>query len=274
MNNEKQAATGYFVATDGAAYENFMGRWSSRLAPLFLEFAGIKAGDRVLDVGCGTGVMTHGAAMLGANAVGFDMSEQYLDYARIHRSHPNARYDQGDARSLPYPDSSFDVAVSTLAIDVVPYAEEIVTEMRRIVRSGGIIASALHEYRSAFAPSFMLLDIASVLDERGRALRDYMLSHPLVWPDGQASLWRKLNLSDVREAPLVVSYDYTSFDDYWETWLAGQGRVGSYVISLSEDARVMLREHVRGAYLGGRPDGPRSFSVIHRAVRGIVPSPT
>jgi 2-polyprenyl-3-methyl-5-hydroxy-6-metoxy-1,4-benzoquinol methylase len=124
MNNEKQAATGYFVATDGAAYENFMGRWSSRLAPLFLEFAGIKAGDRVLDVGCGTGVMTHGAAMLGANAVGFDMSEQYLDYARIHRSHPNARYDQGDARSLPYPDNSFDVAVSTLAIDVVGCVHE------------------------------------------------------------------------------------------------------------------------------------------------------
>jgi ubiquinone/menaquinone biosynthesis C-methylase UbiE len=152
MNRGRQATTGYFVATDGPSYENFMGRWSSRLAPLFLEFTGIKTNDRVLDVGCGTGVMTHGAAVLGANTVGFDMSEQYLDYARTHRSHPKAQYEHGDARSLPYPDNSFDVAISTLAIDVVPYAEEIVTEMRRVVRSGGIIASALHEYRSAFAP--------------------------------------------------------------------------------------------------------------------------
>ena len=215
--------------------------------------------------------MTHAAAILGANTVGFDMSEQYLEYARTHRSHPKAQYQQGDARKLPYKDRSFDAAISTLAIDVVPYAEEIVNEMRRVVRLGGVIASALHEYRSAFAPSFMLLDIASVLDEGGRTLRAYMLSHPLVWPDGQASLWRKLGLIDVREAPLVVAYDYTSFDDYWGTWLAGQGRVGSYVVALDDAARATLREHVREAYLGGRPDGPRSFSVIHRGVRGIVP---
>ena len=143
MNRGRQATTGYFVATDGSSYENFMGRWSSRLAPLFLEFTGIKTNDRVLDVGCGTGVMTHEAAVLGANTVGFDMSEQYLDYARTHRSHLKAQYEHGDARSLPYPDNSFNVAIATLAIDVVPYAEEIVTEMRRVVRSGGIIASAL-----------------------------------------------------------------------------------------------------------------------------------
>jgi ubiquinone/menaquinone biosynthesis C-methylase UbiE len=156
MRGGTHTATGYFVATDGDAYENFMGRWSSRLAPLFLEFTSVKAGDRMLDVGCGTGVMTHAGAVLGANTVGFDMSEQYLEYARTHRSHPNTQYEQGDARTLPYEDRSFDTAISTLAIDVVPYAEEIVTEMRRVVRPGGVIASALHEYRSVFAPPFML----------------------------------------------------------------------------------------------------------------------
>jgi SAM-dependent methyltransferase len=271
MSARTGTTTGYFVASDGQAYENFMGRWSSRLAPLFLDFAGIKAGDQVLDVGCGTGVMTHAAASRGTIAVGFDMSDQYLVYARAHRSHQNARYEQGDARKLPYPDNSFDAAISSLAIDVVPYAEEIVAEMRRVVRPSGIVASVLHEYRSAFAPTFMLLDIAAVLDLGAKTLRDYMLSHPLVWPDGQASLWRTLGLTDIQEAPLVVSYDYISFDDYWGTWLAGQGRVGSYVLGLSEDARAVLREHVRDAYLGGRPDGSRSFSVIHRGVRGVIP---
>jgi len=270
MSGGIETTTGYFIATDGQAYENFMGRWSSRLAPLFLEFAGIRAADQVLDVGCGTGVMTHAAASLGANAVGFDMSEQYIDYARAHRSHQNARYEQGDARKLPYPDNSFDAAISTLAIDVVPYAEEIVVEMCRVVKPGGILASALHEYRSAFAPTFMLLDIAAVLDQKAKTLRDYMLSHPLVWRDGQASLWRTLGLTEVGEAPLVVPYDYASFDDYWGTWLAGQGRVGSYVMGLSADDRATLRDHVRSAYLGGRPDGARSFSVIHRGVRGTI----
>ena len=50
MSGGTEATTGYFVATDGQAYEHFMGRWSSRLAPLFLEFAGIRAADQVLDV--------------------------------------------------------------------------------------------------------------------------------------------------------------------------------------------------------------------------------
>jgi len=47
-----------FVSNDAAGYEVFMGRWTNRLAGPFLEFAGVGRGQRVLDVGCGTGVIT------------------------------------------------------------------------------------------------------------------------------------------------------------------------------------------------------------------------
>ena len=260
-----------FAATDPGAYETFMGRWSVCLAGPFLGFAGIGPGQRVLDVGCGTGVTTAAVADLGAAVVGIDPSAPYLDHARRHRSRPGATFEQGDARALAHGDASFDAAVSTLVLDVVPDTSPIAREMRRVVRPGGVVASASHDFRGAYAPIMMLLDAAAVLDPRARALRDEMLSHPLVWPGGQADLWRGLGLVEVEEVPLVVPFDYASFDDYWATFLSGQGRSGSYVMSLDGAARAELRGHVRAAYVAGMADGPRSLSVIIRAARGRVP---
>jgi hypothetical protein len=98
-----------------------------------------------------------------------------------------------------------------------------------------------------------------------------MLSHPLVWPQGQANMWRAVGFLDVVEVPLVIPFDYASFADYWATFESRQGRVGSYVMALAEEPLRELQRHVRAAYLAGMADGPRSFSVIIRAVRGVVP---
>ncbi len=155
--------------------------------------------------------------------------------------------------------------------DVVPDPGPIAREMLRVVRPGGVVAWAVRDFRGAYAPVMMMLDTAAVLDPGARALRDEMLSHPLVWPGGQAALWRGLGLAGAEEAPLVVPFDYAGFDDYWATFPSGQGRSGRYVVSLDEGAREELRGHVRAAYLAGMADGPRSFSVIIRAARGAVP---
>ena len=128
----------FFAATDATAYETIMGRWSLRLAGPFLAFAGVGPGQRVLDVGCGTGVTTAAAADLGATVVGIDPSTPYLDHARRHRSRPGATFEQGDARAMAHADASFDAAVSTLVLDVVPDVvpdpAPIAREMRRVVR--------------------------------------------------------------------------------------------------------------------------------------------
>jgi ubiquinone/menaquinone biosynthesis C-methylase UbiE len=138
-----------FLATDAAAYEHFMGRWSSRLARPFLDFAGIKAGDLVLDVGCGTGVITAALAERGCRAIGVDASESYLNGARRDRPDPNIVYELGDARHLLHSDASFDACVSTLAIDVIPEVDEVVAEMRRVTRPGGVVACGVFDYGAA-----------------------------------------------------------------------------------------------------------------------------
>ncbi len=260
-----------FAATDPTEYERFMGRWSERLAKPFLDFVGVRPGERVLDVGCGTGVLTAALAAAGAQAVGIDASEPYLDGARLRRSHPNITYEFGDIRSMRFADESFDACVSTFVLDIITEVEQVVAEMRRVVRPGGVIASGVHDFWGGHSAFALVWDTGSVLDEGIRALRDDLKAHPLGWAAGQAALWRKMGLADVAEAPIVISRDYASFADYWSNFTTGQGRLGSRLKEISDDVRGKIQQHVRAGYLAGLPDGPRFFPTIVRAVRGVVP---
>ena len=265
-------STPLFLATDARAYEHFMARWSRRLAGPFLDFAGIKGGNRVLDVGCGTGVITAALAERGCTVVGLDASEPYLEGARRDRSHPNIVYELGDARRMSYADASFDASVSALAIDVIPEVDQVVREMRRVTRVGGTVASSVFDFWGGFSPADLVCDTASVLDEGMRSVRDQRKARPIVRASGQAAIWRESGLVDVVEAPIVISFDYASFEDYWSSFSMPIGQIGQRVAALSAELRAEVERHVRSGYLAGLPDGPRSFAIIVRVVRGTVPA--
>jgi SAM-dependent methyltransferase len=265
-------ATPSFRATDAEEYEHFMARWSRRLAGPFLDFVGIEAGDRVLDVGCGTGVITAALAERGCTVVGMDASEPYLEGARHNRPHPNIVYEFGDARRMSYADASFDACVSTLAIDAIPEVDQVVREMRRVTRSGGPVASGVFDFWGGFSAADLVCDTASVLDEGMRSLRDQRKARPIVWANGQAAIWCKTGLVDVVEVPIVISFDYASFEDYWSSFSTGPGSVGQRIEALPAELRAEVQRHVRAGFLAGLLDGPRSFAIIVRAVRGIAPA--
>lgn len=260
-----------FMATDPDVYEHFMGRWSERLAPPFLEFAKIELPARVLDVGCGTGTLALALAQRGATVVGMDASEAYLLGARRRRSHPNINYEHGDASDLQYPTASFDACVSTLAIDVVPDADLVAKEMRRVTVPGGVVACGTFDFWGGNSWFDLVLDTAAVLHESVRTLRNQFKSRPIVWAHGQADLWRRVGLTDVVEEPIVLSFDYADFRDYWACFSSGPSRLAQCLSALSHEVQSEIERHVRAGYLAGLPDGPRSFAVILRAVRGIVP---
>src|SRR6187431_2312337 len=102
-----------FIATDGDGYELQMGRWSRRLAPLFIRFAGITGAVQVLDVGCGTGSLTFCLAqhpeIIGVH--GLDFSLAYVQHANRRNDDSRLHFQVGDACALPFPDASFDHAV-------------------------------------------------------------------------------------------------------------------------------------------------------------------
>jgi SAM-dependent methyltransferase len=260
-----------FLATDPDVYEHFMGRWSARLAPPFLDFVGVKRGDKVLDVGCGTGTISLALAERGAETVGVDASQAYLDGARRLRSHPDVTYEHSDACRLQYPSGSFDTCVSTLAIDVIPDVELVATEMRRVTRPGGVVACGTFDFWGGNSVLDLVLDTAAALDEGIRALRAQIKGRPIVMANGQANLWRQVGLVEVVEVPIVLSFDYSDFEDYWSSFSTGPTRIAQRLTALSSGLRSEIERHVRAGYLAGLSDGPRSFAGIVRAVRGTVP---
>lgn len=190
-----------FMATDPDIYEHFMGRWSVHLAKPFLQFAGLQPGDRVLDVGCGTGTLSLALAEHGAKVVGMDASESYLEGARRRRSRANVNCDHGDACHLQYATGSFDACVSTLAIDVIPNVDQVAAEMRRVTRPGGVVACGTFDFWGGNSVLDLVLDTGAVLDESIRTLRAQIKARPIVWAHGQGDLWRKVGLVDVVEVP-------------------------------------------------------------------------
>jgi ubiquinone/menaquinone biosynthesis C-methylase UbiE len=83
---------------------------AGRLAPLLIGFGGLADGDRVLDVGCGTGSVSYAlpeAANIAA-VTGVDQAKVYLEYARRRSADPRFTFRHADARALPFPDGSFD----------------------------------------------------------------------------------------------------------------------------------------------------------------------
>ena len=261
-----------FVATDAAAYEQFMGRRSQRLAPLFVAFVEARAGERILDVGCGTGSLTLALAQAGVAAVvGIDPSSPFIDFARRRTSDPAIRFDLGDGTTLPYGDGSFDRSVSMLVLDVVPDPLPMVAEMRRVTRPGGTVAGLVNDFRCGYTAFTMLWDTAAVLDPGFGQLRDHLMAKRSGWPGGLVEVWDATGLTAIEESRLSIAFEFHSFVDYWSTFTTGQGKTGGHLMSLSVSKRQEIEQHVRAAYLCGQSDGTRAFTTTFWAVRGVVP---
>ena len=111
-------------------------------AARLVRFAGIASGTRVLDVGCGTGVVAITATKLGATVNGVDLTPQLLDRARENSqiAHVDIEWLEADVEQLPFRDGEFDTVVSQFAHMFAPRPEVAIAEMLRVLRPGGTIA--------------------------------------------------------------------------------------------------------------------------------------
>jgi ubiquinone/menaquinone biosynthesis C-methylase UbiE len=248
----------------GDAYDRFMGRYSRALAPAFSDFAGVEAGQRVLDVGCGSGVLTEELARrVGADSVsGVDPSP--LLEACAERV-PGAELKQGAAESLPWPNDSFDAAVAQLVIHFMDDPAAGVGQMARVTRPGGVVAACSWDFSGGMEMLRLYWQVARELDHdiagESRSFGDL---------EQLDALWRELGLEDVQAGPLEVSSDYADFDELWETFLLGVGPAGEYAVSLPPEKQEALREEYRRRL--GEPTGGFTLGARSWAARGCVPA--
>ena len=248
------------VAAD--AYDAFMGRYSRLLAPRFAEFGGVRSGHRALDVGCGPGALTEElVARVGPDAVAaVDPSEPFVAAARAR--YPGVDVREAAAEALPFPDQSFDVALAQLVVHFMTDPLAGLTEMRRVARSGGVVAACVWDHAGGNGPLGLFWQAARELDP---AVHDE--SRLAGAREGHlAELFATAGLRDIRSAILVADRGHETFDEWWEPFTQGVGPAGVYVAKLDPERQAGLRERCRALL----PEAP--FVVIARAwaARGIA----
>lgn len=112
------------------------------LGPALVTAAGVRAGQRVLDVGAGSGNASIPAAATGASVVASDLTPELFDAGRAAAAAQGVELEwvQADAEALPFPDESFDVTLSCVGAMFAPHHQVVADELLRVTRPGGTIA--------------------------------------------------------------------------------------------------------------------------------------
>jgi SAM-dependent methyltransferase len=227
-----------------AAYDRHIGRYGPALARALADAAGVRHGDRALDVGCGPGALTAElVARLGAERVAaVEPSETFAAACRDRL--PGVDVRGASAEALPFPDASFERVLAQLVVNFITDPPAGVREMRRVARGGGTVAAAVWDYAGEmtllrrFWDAAVALDAAAAECDEGRTM-------PFCEPGSLGGLWAAAGLADVRVAPAVVAVTYADFEELWRPLELGVAPSGAYVAALAPAARAALKDELR-----------------------------
>lgn len=210
------------VSEDAQLYEqkfvpNLFGPW----APVVATAAEIHAGDRVLDIGCGTGVLAREAARRAGSTgqvTGLDLDDGMLSMARL--SVPAIDWRQGDACDLPFDDESFDVVVSQFALMYFPDQRVALWEMARVLTKSGRLALAVWA-PFEFARGYVRL--AEVAERHASKEAEQILRRPhrLGDPDMLRPLFEQTDFENLALEITKGFYSQPSIDAFLEAEVQG-----------------------------------------------------
>lgn len=236
---------------DGGAYDDFMGRYSTRLAPLFADFADAGPGARVLDVGAGTGALTAELVSRGASVAAADPSPEFV--AVLRERFPDVAVHEAPAESLPFGAGEFDLALAQLVVAFVTDAPAAVAEMARVARRVAVCMWGVAE-----------VDMFAAIDRTTAAIGASRAAEPRRYRTPQELHDLLAPLGAVESSELDVTAGYRDFDEFWQAMDRGVGPAGQWLASLDPQRRERAYEELLRQL--GSPSGPfelgaRAFAV-------------
>jgi SAM-dependent methyltransferase len=228
-------------AVPADAYDRFMGRYSSALAPQLADLAGVEAGQRVVDVGCGPGALTTELVRrVGADAVAaVDPSESFA--AAAAERNPGVDVRLAAAEDLPFADDQFDAALAQLVVHFMADPVRGLAEMARVTRAGGAVVACVWDHEGGRTPIQPFWQVAAEVAPELEDERDLAGAH-----EGHLSeLFAQAGLHDVEETVLAVRGEHSTFEDWWQPFTLGVGPAGTAFQQLEPDRQREIEQRLR-----------------------------
>ena len=254
----------------GDAYEQYVGRWSRRVAREFLGWLNVDPGLAWGDVGCGTGALVEcilrGSAP--TSIIAIDRAEGFIRAAREKVKDPRVTFDVGDALALTWPANSCDATVSGLVLNFVSDPQAMLTEMVRVTRPGGTVGVYVWDYGGGMQMIRHFWDVAVQINPHDSKL-DQAERFPICRPEPLETLFRQIGLNSVSVRAIEVATVFRDFEDYWIPFLGKQGAAPTYLAGLDAVARDRIRDTLK-ARLATADDGSIALTAKAWAVQGKV----
>ena len=226
----------------GHAYEQYVGRWSQKVASEFLNWLAFPSGLAWADVGCGTGALASTILTMcePSSVSGIDSSEGFVSQARQRVRDPRVHFETGDATHLPWNAAAWD----------------------------GRIAAYVWDYAGGMQMMRCFWDAAIAISPNDANL-DQAERFPLCQPGPLQALFERVGLKSVTVRAIDIPTVFQNFDDYWNPFLGRTGAAPTYLALVGDEVRERIRLYLKSR-LASTQDGPIEMTARAWAVQGIV----